>query len=175
MSVALDEKALTQFGVRVEDEEPRLALADLDLTRLAYDRWGPRHWSLEWPLLVLNGDRLRLQCAEAVVPGAGRFAVGSVQREKMTAVQEVRVDLRIRDDDVLRPVSGRFSLRSEDGAGRAGEIASITGTEIDLSHTFVPPRRSHYRRALVRVALDDGGVPLLGWLELDRFGGGGAR
>jgi hypothetical protein len=131
--------------------------------------WGPRHWNLEWTFLVLNGDRVRLQCAEALVPNVGRFAVGYVQRETMHSVTETAFDLRIRDDDVLRPASGRFSLRTDDGGALAGEITPQTGAEIDITHTFVPPRRSLYRRALVRVALDDGGPPLLGWLEFNRF------
>ncbi len=131
--------------------------------------WGPRHWNLEWTFLVLNGERLRLQCAEAIVPNVGRFAVGYLQREKMQTIREATFDFRLHGDDVLHPVSGPFFVRTEDGSELNGRVTSLTGTEIDITHTFVPPRRSLYRRALVRVALDDGGPPLLGWVEFNRF------
>lgn len=132
--------------------------------------WGPRHWNLEWTFLVVNGgDDLRFQCAEAIIPNVGRFAVGYVQREKMTSLRETTFDLQIRDDDVLHPVSGRFSVLCEGGSTLAGRIDPVTAIEIDITHTFVPPRRSLYRRTLVRVTLDEGGAPMLGWLELNRF------
>lgn len=136
--------------------------------------WGPRHWNLEWTFLVLNGDRLRMQCAEAVIPNVGRFALGYLQREKMQTIREVEFDFALRDEDVLRPVSGLFRARTEDGAEISGRVESLTAAEIDITHTFVPPRRSLYRRALVRVALDDGGPPLLGWVEFNRFRDGAA-
>jgi len=50
----------------------------------------------------------------------------------------------------------------------AGSIESISGAEIDITHTFVPPRRSVYRRALIRLT-PDGGAPAIGWLESNRF------
>ena len=40
--------------------------------------------------------------------------------------------------------------------------------EIDITHTFAPPQRSVYRRALIR-AQREGGPPLLGWTESNRF------
>jgi hypothetical protein len=50
----------------------------------------------------------------------------------------------------------------------AGELEVISAAEIDLTHTFVPPQRSVYRRALLRAHREDG-PPLLGWLEFNRF------
>jgi hypothetical protein len=136
--------------------------------------WGPRHWNLEWTFLVLNGERLRMQCAEAIIPNVGRFAVGYLQQEKMQTIEEATFGFELHAD-VLRPVSGRFSVRTQNGGALSGEITSITGAEIDITHTFVPPRRSLYRRALVRVRLDDGGPPLLGWVEFNRFDEGASR
>lgn len=131
--------------------------------------WGPRHWNLEWTFLVLNGERLRLQCAEALVPNVGRFPGGYLARGETQTVSEVAFDLALHPDDVLRTLSGRFSVKTQDGASFGGEIEALTGAEIDITHTFVPPQRSLYRRALVRVRPDDGGPPLLGWLEFNRL------
>ncbi|MCX5739705.1 MAG: hypothetical protein NTZ61_14665 [Proteobacteria bacterium] len=57
---------------------------------------------------------------------------------------------------------------AEDGTRLVFDIEPIAATEIDITHTFVPPQRSVYRRALVR-ALREGGPPLIGWTEFNRF------
>jgi hypothetical protein len=131
--------------------------------------WGPRHWNLEWTFMVLNGEGLRLQCAEARVPNVGRFPGGYLARERTQTIQEVEFDLVLQPDDVLRTLSGRFSVKTEDGSTFGGEIATVSAAEIDITHTFVPPQRSLYRRALIRVRPDDGSGPLLGWLEFNRL------
>ena len=131
--------------------------------------WGPRSWNLEWTFLVLNGPRLRLQCAEARIPNVGRFVTGYLQREAMSTVREARFDFAYAEDDVLRPVSGRFSIAVQDGVEFGARVESLSGVEIDITHTFVPPRRSLYRRALVRATPDGGGEPLLGWVEFNRL------
>jgi len=130
--------------------------------------WGPRFWNLEWTFLALNGDGLCAQCVEARIPDVGRFAVGYLQRARMTTIKEVQYDLRYRDDDVLRAIDGRVRAETEDGEIFAARIEPLTGTEIDITHCFEPPRRSVYRRTLVRVT-PDGDRPLLGWLESNRF------
>lgn len=133
--------------------------------------WGPRHWNLEWTFLVANGDRLRLQCAEAFVPNVGRFPGGYLLREetRTRTIQEVSYDLKIDPDDVMHFVSGRFAVEAEGGDAFGGAIECLAAAEIDITHTFVPPQRSLYRRALIRVRPDDGSPPLLGWLELNRL------
>jgi hypothetical protein len=130
--------------------------------------WGPRAWNLEWTFLVLNGEDLRLQCSEAFVSGAGRFAGGYLQRGETVSLAEVRFDLRFDLASVLAPFEGRFSAQAPDGSRVAAELEVISAAEIDLTHTFVPPQRSVYRRALLRAHRDDG-PPLLGWLEFNRF------
>jgi hypothetical protein len=131
--------------------------------------WGPRHWNLEWTFLVLNGERVRLQCAEARIPNVGRFTSGYLQRDSMVTVKEAQFRLSYPEADVLHPVSGEFSLVAETGDVFGAAIESISGAEIDITHTFVPPRRSLYRRALVRATPQGGGDPLLGWVEFNRF------
>ena len=64
--------------------------------------WGPRLWNLEWIFLAVSSDAVRLQCAEARVPNAGRFAVGYLQRETTVSVFDVELDLRFEDDSLDR-------------------------------------------------------------------------
>jgi len=131
--------------------------------------WGPRHWNLEWTFLVLNGERVRLQCAEARIPNVGRFTSGYLQRQSMVTVKEVQFSFRYPEADVLRPVSGEFSIVAENGDAFSATVEPLSGAEIDITHTFVPPRRSLYRRALVRAIPRSGEGPLLGWVEFNRF------
>jgi hypothetical protein len=130
--------------------------------------WGPRWWNMEWTVLVVTGESLRLQCAEARIPNVGRFVAGYLQRERMIPLTEVAFDFAYAASDVLKPVAGRVAVRAEDGDALAGRVEALTAAEIDLTHAFVPPRRSLYRRALVRLT-PDGGTPVLGWVEFNRF------
>ncbi len=131
--------------------------------------WGPRYWNLDWTFLVASGGGVRVQAAEAIIPNAGRFVVGYLQRARMVPLTEARFDFSYAAGDVLRPVAGPFTVTAEDGDGLSGTIESLTATEIDLTHTFVPPQRSLYRRALVRVRVDGAAAPLLGWVEFNRL------
>ncbi len=131
--------------------------------------WGPRWWNIEWTFLVANGDAFRLQAAHVRIPEASEIATGYLHRGDRTGnVTEVRFDLVFDDAAVTRPVAGRFALTAEGGATLAGRIEPITAAEIDITHTFVPPRRSVYRRTLVRLHPDDA-PPAIGWLESNRF------
>jgi hypothetical protein len=131
--------------------------------------WGPRHWNLEWTFLVLNGEEIRLQCAEARIPNVGTFHAGYLQRHTMVTVKEARFSFQFPEADVLRPVFGEFSIVAENDDTFAATVESLSGAEIDITHTFVPPRRSLYRRALVRATPKRGEGPLLGWVEFNRF------
>jgi hypothetical protein len=59
-------------------------------------------------------------------------------------------------------------VTTEDGSELAFQLETISAVEIDITHTFVPPERSIYRRALVR-ARRASGAPLVGWTEFNRF------
>jgi hypothetical protein len=131
--------------------------------------WGPRHWNLEWTFLVANGERLRMQCAVAEIPGAGRFPGGYLYREGFESLPEVEFDVAVEGRPVLDPVAGKLRVRTEAGQELAGTIESLSGVEIDLTHVFVPPQRSLYRRALVRLRIEGEPEPLLGWLEFNRL------
>jgi hypothetical protein len=130
--------------------------------------WGPRHCNLEWTFTVLNGDDLRLQCAEARIPNVPPIHGGYVSRATSQSITSARLDYRYRDEDLARAVEGRLDVTTEDGTQLGFELETISAVEIDITHTFVPPERSIYRRALVR-ARRDGGAPLLGWTEFNRF------
>ena len=130
--------------------------------------WGPRHWNLEWTFTVLNGDGLRLQCAEARIPNVPPIHGGYVSRTTTQSITAARFDYRHRDADLARAIEGHLDVTTEDGSQLAFEIEPISAVEIDITHTFVPPQRSVYRRALVRARRADG-PPLLGWTEFNRF------
>lgn len=130
--------------------------------------WGPRWWNIEWTFMAVNGDDYRLQCAAVRVPEVSEIKTGYLHGAAMQSLTDVAFDLMFHDDTVTRPVSGRFAVTAEDGRRLAGTIESISGAEIDITHTFVPPRRPVYRRALIRVT-PDGGIPAIGWLESNRF------
>jgi len=132
--------------------------------------WGPRHWNLEWTFLVLNGEDLRLQCAEARLPNLAPIRGGYLSRSETISISDARFDFEYRDQDLARPVAGRFTATAEDGTPLSFEIEPLAAAEIDITHTFVPPQRSVYRRALVRAKPSSGhGPPLLGWVESNRF------
>lgn len=130
--------------------------------------WGPRWWNIEWNFLVAHGDAYRLQATRVRVGGDSEIATGYLHRGTTHAATDVRFDLSFDDANVTRPVSGRFTVDAEGGVRLAGRLEPITATEIDITHTFVPPRRSVYRRSLIRVIPDDA-PPCVGWLESNRF------
>jgi hypothetical protein len=130
--------------------------------------WGPRDWNMQWQFMVLNGDDIRIQATSVLIPGIDPIHVGYVHREKMSTIRKVEFDLKYDDDCPTRPFAGRVRLAAEDGFVADGTIEALTGVEIDITHCFSPPRLSVYRRALVRFSPDQG-LPLLGWIESNRF------
>lgn len=71
---------------------------------------------------------------------------------------------------VDQAVKGRITLATENGMVVSAEVAAISGTEIDLTHTFDPPKRTEYLRSLVHCQFQgeyaDMSSP--GWLECNR-------
>jgi len=135
--------------------------------------WGPRPWNMEWTFLVLNGEGLRTQCAVVEIPNVPPIETGYLYREGFASLTEVALDVEVEGRPVLDPVAGRCRLVAETGETLEGAIESLSGVEIDLTHVFVPPQRSLYRRALVRVAFAGERAPLVGWLEFNRLRGDG--
>jgi hypothetical protein len=135
--------------------------------------WGPRFWNMEWTFLVVNGEKLRSQCASVDIPGVPRIGTGYLYRDAGEAefeeLAEVELDVEVEGRPVLDPVAGKLRLKTASGEELRGTITSLSGIEIDLTHTFEPPQRSLYRRGLVRVALEGEDEPLTGWLEFNRL------
>jgi hypothetical protein len=131
--------------------------------------WGPRWWNIEWNFCVAHADAYRFQAAHVRIPGASEIDTGYLHVGAHTgSLTALTLDLVFDDAAVTRPVSGRFAFAAEGGARLSGRIEPITAAEIDITHTFVPPRRSVYRRTLIRVLPDDA-PPAVGWLESNRF------
>ena len=135
--------------------------------------WGPRSWNLEWTFMVLNTDALRMQAGSIRIPELPEIQMGYLHRERTISLSEVAFELDFDDDSPTRPFAGRFSVVAEDGSGLAGTVEPISGVEVDITHTFEPPRRSVYRRALIRCRPEGDGHggdgALLGWIESNRF------
>ncbi len=130
--------------------------------------WGPRPYNMGWTFVVANGAGLRFQCTDVRIPGLDPIKVGYLHREKTESLGDVNFDFVYDESSPLAPVSGSFQFETEGGERSSFRLEVISGVEIDLTHSLVPPHRTTYRRALVRVLPDDGGEALLGWCEFHR-------
>lgn len=132
--------------------------------------WGPRAWNIEWTFFAVSRPEQRLQFVEVRIKGFGEpITIGYMQSP--TSAQEVpRVVLPVAaHDDLAHPFSGRVEVTAEDGTTLSGEIEVLAAHEMDISHCLEPSRGTRYHRALVRIVPDEGGEPLIGWLEDNRF------
>lgn len=128
--------------------------------------WGPRQWNITWHFLVGNGDDMRFQSTKVLL-GGFEVKLGYVMAAETLNVTDVSYDLTYHDDDPTRAVEGRYVLTVQDGSKISGRIESISGVEIDLSHSLPGP--SLYRRTLVRLHPEDGSAPMIGWMEINRM------
>lgn len=131
--------------------------------------WGPRTWDMEWLFTAIGGDDFRLQWALVSIEGFGDIAVGYLHEDTTENVTAVDADIHFGDADLTAPVAGRFSVTTADGSTLGGTVETVAGMEIDITHTFSPPRATVYRRTLVRFTPDDGRAPAMGWIESNRF------
>ncbi len=139
--------------------------------------WGPRAWNMDWTFVVGNGRDFRFQCTEARIPGAGNFGGGYVAGptgQGTRSIAKVEFDFVLHETPLLDPISGSFHFEDEKGETVRARLEVVSAAEIDITHTFVPPQRSFYRRSLVRIHLEDGGEPLLGWCEVNQRKGSDA-
>ncbi|HYC57120.1 MAG TPA: hypothetical protein VEL28_19470 [Candidatus Binatia bacterium] len=130
--------------------------------------WGPRWWAMEWCFLVLSAATFRLQAVHVIIPDVTEMQVGYLARDQTRNINAVVYDLQFDDAHPTQAVRGRFRVVVEGGEEIDGTIEPISGAEIDITHCFVPPRRSVYRRTLVRASIQGHGEAL-GWLESNRF------
>lgn len=132
--------------------------------------WGPRAWNIEWTFFAVSRPEQRLQFVEVRIKGFEEpITIGYLQA--LTSAQELtRVVLPVdAHADLAHAFSGRVEVTAEDGTTLSGDIEVLAAHEMDISHCLEPSRGTRYHRALVRIVPDEGGEPLIGWLEDNRF------
>lgn len=131
--------------------------------------WGPRPWDMEWQFFVLNGEQFSLQSTVVNIPEWPPIEMGYYQEKnkEMEHIEKVEFDLDFNNDDPTNAVSGSFKVICNEGRAVTGHIETISGVEIDITHTFTPPKRTEYRRSLVRCHIENE-QPVIGWLECNR-------
>jgi hypothetical protein len=159
-------------------EQPIAAQLDLCIEKTNYSiavrgerdhSWGPRPWDMEWQFLVLNNERFSLQSTVVNIPEWPEIQMGYYQTKggEMEHLNKVEFELDFNPIQTNKAVSGSFTLSCESGREIKGRIETLTGVEIDITHTFATPQRTEYRRSLVRCYLE-GEAPVIGWLECNR-------
>lgn len=131
--------------------------------------WGPRPWEMDWQFFVVNNERFSLQATEVNIPDWPLIQMGYYQtlNEEMEHLNKTTFTLQFNRKSPLQAVSGDFSFTCDSGRQINGHIETISGTEIDITHVFALPKRTEYRRSLIRCHFDDGSSSI-GWLECNR-------
>ena len=131
--------------------------------------WGPRPWDMGWQFFVVNNERFSLLATQVQIPEWPLITMGYYHGhgEAMEQLAETELVLDFDSTNPTQAVSGTFSLLCKSGRKVLGSIETISGTEIDITHTFSTPHRSEYRRSLIRCTFDDGSQSI-GWLECNR-------
>ena len=131
--------------------------------------WGPRPWDMGWQFFVVNNERFSLLATQVQIPEWPPITMGYYHGhgEAMEQLAETELNLDFNSSNSTQAVSGSFNLLCESGRKIVGSIETISGAEIDITHTFSTPHRSEYRRSLIRCTFDDGSQSI-GWLECNR-------
>jgi len=131
--------------------------------------WGPRPWDMGWQFFVVNNESFSLLATQVAIPEWPLITMGYYHGhgEAMEQLAETELMLSFDVNNPTQAVSGTFSLLCESGRKILGSIETISGTEIDITHTFAAPHRSEYRRSLIRCTFDNGSQSI-GWLECNR-------
>ena len=134
--------------------------------------WGPRPWDMEWSFLVINNQDFSLQATVVKIPEWPDIKMGYFKGSdgEMLNLTDVDFQLEYNVDNPEQAVQGRTSLSCENGAVISADLAALTGTEIDITHTFNTPQRTEYRRSLVKCQFHDEyqGIVSPGWFECNR-------
>jgi hypothetical protein len=131
--------------------------------------WGPRPWDMGWQFFVINNEHFSLLATQVEIPEWPLITMGYYHGhgEEMEPLSKTEFWLDFNSANPTQAVSGTFSLLCESGREIKGTIETISGTEIDITHTFSTPHRSEYRRSLIRCHFEDG-TESIGWLECNR-------
>lgn len=132
--------------------------------------WGPRAWNIEWTFFAVSRPAQRLQFVEVRIKGFPEpIEMGYLQTPRSAQeLQSVKLPVAAHDD-LAHAFSGRVEVTADDGTTLSGDIEVLTAHEMDISHCLEPSRGTRYHRALVRIRPDEGGEPLVGWLEDNRM------
>ena len=134
--------------------------------------WGPRPWDMEWSFLVINNDAFSLQATVVHIPEWPAIKMGYFKSAEgeMINLTDVDFQLEYNADSPEQAVQGTISLTGEDEFVISADVSAVTGTEIDITHTFATPKRTEYRRSLVscRFHGEHEGVVSPGWFECNR-------
>ncbi|NRB41217.1 MAG: hypothetical protein HRU20_22550 [Pseudomonadales bacterium] len=144
-------------------------LTELEVRGERDHSWGPRPWDMQWQFFVVNNAQFSLQATQVNIPEWPLIKIGYFQAlgESMEHLTEADFDLNYNADDPANAVSGSFTLSCDSGRVIKGRIETISGTEIDITHVYANPKRTEYRRSLIRCFFDDQN-PSIGWLECNR-------
>jgi hypothetical protein len=131
--------------------------------------WGPRTWQFPYML----GD---LQSADRQIYFAGGpNAEGGVGkgyvREGSDVATLTSIGAEMDYDDPAATIGpSKLWFRDERGREYAYAIEPIApSVQFDMAHASEPPRHFLYWRTLVRATPVDGGEPVVGWFEANRF------
>ncbi|MCB1706759.1 MAG: hypothetical protein KDI17_17980 [Halioglobus sp.] len=134
--------------------------------------WGPRPWDMQWAFLVINNEAFCLQSTVVNIPGWPAIKMGYFKPADGDMVNLTDVDFQIEYNagSPEQAVQGHVTLTCEGGAEIKAAVTAVSGTEIDITHTFEPPKRTEYRRSLVRCEFqgDQRGIVSPGWFECNR-------
>jgi hypothetical protein len=131
--------------------------------------WGPRPWDMNWQFFVVNNEKFSLQATQVEIPEWPLIQMGYFHElgQGMEHLSETKFELEFMSEQPFAAVRGSFSLVCDSGRLIAGKIESVAGSEIDITHAFTPPKRTEYRRTLIRCYFDSG-EESMGWLEYNR-------
>lgn len=134
--------------------------------------WGPRPWDMEWAFVVINNSDFSLQATVVQIPEWPAIKMGYYKETDGETLDLTDVDFQL-DYNAETPekaVQGKISLTCANGDVITADVAALTGTEIDITHTFSTPRRTEYRRSLVSCRFHGRheGVASPGWFECNR-------
>ena len=134
--------------------------------------WGPRPWDMEWSFLVINNRDFSLQATVVKIPDWPEIKMGYFKGADgaMLNLTDVDFQLEYNAGTPEQAVQGEISLTCENEAVISADLSPVTGTEIDITHTFATPRRTEYRRSLVSCVFHGAyeGVVSPGWFECNR-------
>ncbi|CAA0095985.1 Uncharacterised protein [Halioglobus japonicus] len=134
--------------------------------------WGPRPWDMEWSFLVINNKDFCLQATVVKIPEWPEIKMGYFKGADGEMVNLTDVDFQIEYNASTpeQAVQGKVTLTADNDTVIRADVAAVSGTEIDITHTFDTPKRTEYRRSLVKCQFhgEREGVVSPGWFECNR-------